>query len=120
MKNTLKTVITTGVTLAAVAGATAAMASTGSGTGGFSDLLVTVKDWTTGDFGKVLSILFVLIGIAAGVARQNLMPFAVGGGAGVGLNAAPGIIENSIFQATVATGQVVEAVQPIANSVGLM
>lgn len=91
-------------TLALVAlmiGAGVAMAGTGSTT--FDSVWTTITDWMQGTLGRVLVGMMILTGIGAGVLRQSLMSFVVGVGGGVGLYAAPDIIE-SIMTATVPAG----------------
>lgn len=75
-----------------------AMAGTGSTT--FDSVWTTITDWMQGTLGRVLVGMMILTGIGAGVLRQSLMSFVVGVGGGVGLYAAPDIIE-SIMTATV-------------------
>ena len=67
-------------------------------TGGndFADIYGRLVGWIKGDLGRTLSIAFVLIGLAYGMARQSLIGFATGVGAAVGLQVTPTII-NSIF-----------------------
>ena len=67
-------------------------------TGGndFADIYGRLVGWIKGDLGRTLSIAFVLIGLAYGMARQTLIGFATGVGAAVGLQVTPTII-NSIF-----------------------
>ncbi|WP_349617939.1 TraA family conjugative transfer protein [Azotobacter salinestris] len=76
----------------------AVMAGTGSTT--FDSVWTTITDWMQGTLGRVLVGMMILTGIGAGVLRQSLMSFVVGVGGGVGLYAAPDIIE-SIMTATV-------------------
>ena len=80
-----------------------AMAGTGSTT--FDSVWVTITDWMQGTLGRVLVGMMILTGIGAGVLRQSLMSFVVGVGGGVGLYAAPDIIE-SIMTATIPAGTV--------------
>lgn len=73
-----------------------------AGTGGdtFETVWITLTDWMQGTLGRILIGLMILTGIGAGVLRQSLMPFVTGVGGGVGLYAAPDVIE-SIMTATV-------------------
>lgn len=73
-----------------------------AGTGGdtFDTVWITLTDWMQGTLGRILIGLMILTGIGAGVLRQSLMPFVTGVGGGVGLYAAPDVIE-SIMTATV-------------------
>lgn len=65
-----------------------------------------------GTLGRIIIGLMILAGIGAGVLRQSLMPFITGVGGGVGLYAAPDVIE-SIMTATVpvaaATAEIISA-----------
>lgn len=72
-----------------------------AGTGGdtFESVWITLTDWMQGTLGRILIGLMILTGIGAGVLRQSLMPFVTGVGGGVGLYAAPDVIE-SIMTAT--------------------
>ena len=67
-----------------------------SGSKDFADIYGRLVGWIKGDLGRTLSIAFVLIGLAYGMARQSLLGFATGVGAAVGLQVTPTII-NSIF-----------------------
>ncbi len=69
-----------------------------AGTGGtvFDAVWDMISSWMQGSLGKVISGLLVLVGIAAGIARQSLFAFAVGIGGGVGLFYAPTVIDNTM------------------------
>ena len=67
-----------------------------TGSGDFSEIYGRLVGWIKGDLGRTLSISFVLIGLAYGMARNSLIGFATGVGAAVGLQVTPTII-NSIF-----------------------
>ncbi len=86
------------VLLLAMVCASAALAGTGGDT--FDSVWITLTDWMQGTLGRILIGLMILTGIGAGVLRQSLMPFVTGVGGGVGLYAAPDVIE-SIMTATV-------------------
>jgi conjugal transfer pilus assembly protein TraA len=85
-----------------------------AGTGGddFDSIWIQLTDWMQGTLGRIIIGLMVLAGIGAGVLRQSLMPFITGVGGGVGLYAAPDVIE-SIMTATVpvaaATAEIISA-----------
>lgn len=83
-----------------------------AGTGGtaFDEVWITIKDWTQGTLGRIVAIAMILVGIVAGISRQNLMGFAMGIGGGMGLYNSPTVIE-SIMGATLAHA---EKVLPIA------
>lgn len=72
----------------------------GTDNGSFDEVWITLKDWTQGTLGRIISGISILVGIVAGIARQSLMAFAIGLGGGIGLYNAPEIIE-SIFTATI-------------------
>jgi len=88
----------------AMTGASMALAGTGGDT--FDSVWITLTDWMQGTLGRILIGLMILTGIGAGVLRQSLMPFVTGVGGGVGLYAAPDVIE-SIMTATVPAGTAV-------------
>ena len=67
-----------------------------TGSSDFSEIYGRLVGWIKGDLGRTLSISFVLIGLAYGMARNSLIGFATGVGAAVGLQVTPTII-NSIF-----------------------
>ncbi len=67
-----------------------------TGTSDFAEIYGRLVGWIKGDLGRTLSISFVLIGLAYGMARNSLIGFATGVGAAVGLQVTPTII-NSIF-----------------------
>lgn len=77
----------------------ASSAHAGAGGTEFDDVWVSIKDWTQGGLGRVIAGGMVLIGVAAGMARQSLMAFALGVGGAMGLFYAPTILE-SIMTAT--------------------
>lgn len=66
----------------------------------FSSWVSQMTDWVEGSLGLGISIAFVIIGIVYGAAKQNLMAFAIGVGAALGLNYTPSIL-NSMFTAMV-------------------
>ena len=67
-----------------------------TGSSDFAEIYGRLVGWIKGDLGRTLSISFVLIGLAYGMARNSLIGFATGVGAAVGLQVTPTII-NSIF-----------------------
>jgi len=93
-----KTSLQTVTLLAVMLVAGTALAGTGGDT--FESVWITLTDWMQGTLGRILIGLMILTGIGAGVLRQSLMPFVTGVGGGVGLYAAPDVIE-SIMTATV-------------------
>ncbi|MGE0383521.1 MAG: TraA family conjugative transfer protein [Gammaproteobacteria bacterium] len=72
-----------------------------AGTNGteFQNIYTQITDWMTGFLGRLIAAAMVLVGIIAGVARQSLTGFLLGVGSGLGLSAAPTII-NGIVSAT--------------------
>ncbi|WP_298637048.1 TraA family conjugative transfer protein [uncultured Umboniibacter sp.] len=96
-KKNVTLAVASGLTLAAAGAAVAG----GSADTTFDSVYTQLKDWLNGSLGKVLAGAFVLVGVIAGVARQSLMGFAVGVGAGVGLFNI-GTIIDSLFTATLA------------------
>lgn len=65
----------------------------------FDEVYTTLAGWIKGSLGRVIVIGMIIIGIIAGMARQSLMAFALGIGAGIGLYYTPEIVE-SIVSAT--------------------
>lgn len=72
-----------------------------AGTGGtaFDDVWTTLKDWTQGTLGRIVTGAMILVGVVGGIARQSLMAFAMGIGGGMGLYNSPTVVE-SIMSAT--------------------
>lgn len=66
----------------------------------FSSWVTQMTGWIEGSLGLGISIAFVIIGIVYGAAKQNLMAFAIGVGAALGLNYTPAIL-TSMFTATI-------------------
>ena len=66
-----------------------------AGTGGseFDPIWSLLTDWAQGSLGRIIAGSTILVGVIAGIARQSIMSFAVGIGAGVGLFYAPTIID---------------------------
>ncbi len=69
-----------------------------AGTGGseFSDLYTKLSDWMTGYLGRVISAVFIIIGLVAGVTRGSIMGFVFGVAAGTGLFLAPNVIDATV------------------------
>lgn len=59
-----------------------------------------MEEWLKGSLGKSVSIGFVIVGIIGAMARQSLMPFALGVGCALGMNYTPDVI-NIMFTATI-------------------
>lgn len=93
-----------------------AVSNSYAGVGGeaFEEVWITVKDWTQGTLGRVIAGAMILVGIIGGIARQNLMGFALGIGGGIGLYNAPEIIE-TIVGATIEGAGAVNATLQLTN-----
>ena len=72
-------------------------ASAGYG-GPLDSVYDTLREWTTGSIGKVITLAMILVGIVAGIARQSLLAFAIGIGGGLGLYNTPSVVE-AVFTA---------------------
>ncbi len=81
-----------------------------AGDGGqeFDDVWQTLKDWTQGTLGKIISIALVLVGIVFGVARQSLIAFAICIAGAMGLYNAPTIIEALLTKSVGAASDMVQ------------
>lgn len=108
----IKTTAILATTVLCISAAQAATSGT-PGVGGadaFNSVWTTVKSWTQGTLGKVMALVMILVGIAAGIARQSLMGFVVGAGSGIGLYSAPLVIE-SIMGASLPVDTLVNVAQ---------
>jgi conjugal transfer pilus assembly protein TraA len=89
-----------------------------AGTAGteFSAIWTTLSGWISGVLGRIVTTAMVLTGIGAAIARQSLMPFAVGVGGGLGLAATPTTM-GLIFGATLIPSlpAATLAVQPVLD-----
>lgn len=54
--------------------------------------------WTQGSVGKIITLLIVVVGVAAGIIKQSLWAFVIGLGGGIGLYNTPNIV-NTLFPA---------------------
>lgn len=68
------------------------MAFAGSEGSELETIYNSLINWTQGYLGKLITLLFILVGLVAGVVRQSLMAFAVGIGAGIGIYNAPAVV----------------------------
>lgn len=109
-----KTVMQTVAVAAMLVFATSALAGTGGDT--FDSVWITLTDWMQGTLGRILIGLMILTGIGAGVLRQSLMPFVTGVGGGVGLYAAPNVIESIMTATLPATALAAEAMSALPVS----
>ena len=62
----------------------------------FQTLYTLLTGWMTGFLGRVVAVIFIIIGVIAGAARQPIMGFVLGVSAGVGMFLAPAIIDNVV------------------------
>ncbi|WP_443743835.1 TraA family conjugative transfer protein [Sutterella sp.] len=69
-------------------------------TNDFDGIWKRLQDWTQGSLGKSISLLFLLIGLAAGLLRGSIVSCVVCLGAALALATVPSII-NSIFTGTI-------------------
>ncbi len=76
-----------------------------TGTGPLADVYTSLVSWVQGDVGETIALAMILVGIVAGIARQSLMAFAIGIGAGLGLYNCPSII-STVFSATIQAGMI--------------
>ena len=84
----------------------------------FESVWETLVAWTQGTLGRIAAVSIVVVGVISGIARQSLMSFAIGIGAGMGLYNAPDIID-LIFGATLeAANTVTPALITISNGLG--
>lgn len=70
------------------------------GSTGLDDVWTTLTDFVQGTLGRIITLLIIVVGVAAGILRQSLGAFAVGLGAGIGLYYAPDIVDQ-LFGATI-------------------
>jgi len=84
--------VITAVALLAVAGTTLA-GTTGTE---FQTLYTLLTGWMTGFLGRSVAVIFIIIGVIAGAARQSIMGFVLGISAGVGMFLAPAIVDNVV------------------------
>lgn len=66
----------------------------------FDGIWKRLQDWTQGSLGKSISLLFLLIGLVAGLLRGSIVSCVVCLGAALALATVPSII-NSIFTGTI-------------------
>lgn len=65
-----------------------------------------LTEFVEGPIGRIITLLIIVVGVAAGILTQSLGAFAVGVGAALGLSFAPEII-NGLLGATLEAGQTV-------------
>jgi conjugal transfer pilus assembly protein TraA len=77
-----------------------------------------LKERIQGNMGRAICGGIILVGIIGGIAKQSLMSFATGVGGGVGLYAAPGVVDGVIGATVPATAVIAEnmpALMQISN-----
>jgi len=74
------------------------MAFAGVGVTPLDTMWTTLMTWTQSSLGKIITILIIVSGVAAGIMRQSLWAFVIGIGGGLGLYNSPTII-NALFPA---------------------
>ncbi len=119
LKATTRTGLCALAVVAVVMVASAHPAWAGTGGSAFDDVWTTLKDWTQGNLGRIVSGSMILVGIVGGIAKQSLMSFALGLGGGMGLYNSPTIVE-SIMSATLPHAEKVSAMAThISNGLSL-
>ena len=58
----------------------------------FGSIYTTLKAWTTGSLGQVISLATFLVGLGAGIIQQSVIAVVVGVAAAISLYYAPNII----------------------------
>lgn len=79
----------------AISGSALASAAGGTATGGdaeFGSILTMVTSWLTGSLGKLLALVCLAVGMAAGVLRQSMIAVIVGIAFALALAFGPGVI----------------------------
>lgn len=98
----------------AIAGSVGSYSGAASGVGqagtAVDQVWQMLADFVQGPMGRIITLLIIVIGVAAGIITQSLAAFAVGIGAALGLSFAPTIVEGLLggsLQASevVATGK---------------
>lgn len=71
-----------------------------------NDVWDLLRQFVEGPIGRIITLLIIVVGVAAGILTQSLGAFAVGVGAALGLSFAPKII-NGLLGATLQASDVV-------------
>jgi len=91
--------LATGVmlTLIALMGLMLCMPSVNAGVTGaeFQPLYDTLAGWMTGYMGRVIAVVFIIVGVIAG-AGKSIMGFVLGIAAGVGMFLSPALVDNTV------------------------
>jgi len=74
------------------------LAFAGVGVTPLDTMWTTLMAWTQSSLGKIITLLIIVSGVAAGIMRQSLWAFVIGVGGGLGLYNSPTII-NALFPA---------------------
>jgi conjugal transfer pilus assembly protein TraA len=61
----------------------------------FQPLYDTLVGWMTGYMGRVIAVVFIIVGVIAG-AGKSIMGFVLGIAAGVGMFLSPALIDNTV------------------------
>lgn len=79
--------------IASAAAATAPKLTTGAAvTDPLVDMFTSLSYYTQTSVGKIITLLIIVAGLAAGIMRQSLWSFVIGVGGGLGLYNAPTIV----------------------------
>jgi conjugal transfer pilus assembly protein TraA len=85
------------LTLVALMGLMLFMPAVNAGVTGteFQPLYDTLVGWMTGYMGRVIAVVFIIVGVIAG-AGKSIMGFVLGIAAGVGMFLSPALIDNTV------------------------
>ena len=61
----------------------------------FQPLYDTLAGWMTGYMGRVIAVVFIIVGVIAG-AGKSIMGFVLGIAAGVGMFLSPALVDNTV------------------------
>ena len=70
----------------------AAPSSSTAGTGDFSNIATTLKNWTEGSLGNVFALGTLAVGLGMGVVKQTIMPVVVAVGMAAAAKWGPGVL----------------------------
>lgn len=111
------------VTAVAVAFSTDVLAGAqNNGTTGataFDTVWEWLSDAMSGSLGRVAAGAMILVGVVAGIARQSIMGFAVGVGAGIGLYSSPMVIDAMMTATLAHAADATQAITSITNGMGM-
>lgn len=66
----------------------------------FDTIFTQLSNWCQGSFGRLVTMMLVIVGIVGGIGKQSLLAFGLGLGGGIGLYNLPTIIQ-SLLTATI-------------------